>query len=227
MCQLEKGKSVQGVTVLEIMVVVAIFIVIIGASYALMSSGRMGWYVRDTKIELQEDIRLAMDSVVSDLSGSVFTRINISAGGGYITFQTPVDENGSGSWEDTDNPLDGQWDFYLEDTLDGSGNVRWGAYLRSEDHTVDSSTLPNGPRAGREVTFLLVGDELVRRVTDPTVVPPTILEDYSLADDIQNLSFIRRSNDVIAITIDASKLTVDRHPINYSLSTEVHLRSNE
>lgn len=227
MCQLEKRKSVQGVTVLEIMVVIAIFIIIIGASYALMSSGRMGWYVGDTKIELQEDTRRAMDVIVSELSGSVFTRVNISAGGDSITFQTPVDENGSGSREDTDNPLDGQNDFYLENTLDGSGNVRWGAYLSREDHTVDSSTLPDGLREGREVAFLIVGDELVRRVTNPTAVPPTILEDYSLADNIQNLSFIRRSNDVIAITIDASKETVDRHPINYSLSTEVHLRSSE
>lgn len=215
-------------TLVEVMVVIAIFTIVIGAAYALMASGRMSWYSGDARIELQEDLRQAMDVMTYELSASAPTRVDPpGAGGTSVTFQIPVDENATGSWEDTDVPPDGVADFYLEDILDASNNVRWGAYLRGEDHTVASNTLPFGNRADREITFLRVGDELRRRTVDPTVVPPRILEDFLLADDIQNLNFVRPASNVIVITVDAGKLTIDRHPIVYTLSTTVYLKSKE
>lgn len=224
MYQLSKRSLIRGITIPEVMVVMAVFVVIIFASYALMSSGSMGWHTGDTKIGLQEGTRQAMDVIVSELSKSVFTRVTIGAGGNSVTFQTPVDVDGGTSqghpekWVDTN--LDGQVDFYLEDTFDSSGNVCWGAYLRGEDRTTASSD-----REGRRTIFLLVGDELIRQVLDSNKT--TIIENFRLADNIENVSFIRRSNDVIEINLNANKLTVDRHPIKYSLSTKVHLRSNE
>ena len=198
-----------GFTLLELMVVVAIFSIIIGASYALLNAGRTGSYTGYTKIELQEDSRRAMEAIVAELSQSVFTRVGIGAGGGSITYQTPVEVDASGIWVDTDS--DNQNDFYLENTLDGSGNVRWGAYLAREDHFVASAD-----REGRQVQLLRIGDELIRRVG---------AEDFRLTGNIVSVNFSRISNDIIRVSIEARKLTTDRHPIVYNLATEVRLRS--
>lgn len=205
-----------GFTLLELIVVVAIFTIIIGASYALLNAGKTGSYSGDAKIGLQEELRQAMEVIVSELSTSAFTKVTIEGSGDSIRFQAPVEVDKSGSWEDIDS--DEQDDFYLENTLDSSGNVRWGAYLRGEDHTAASSS-----REGRWVRFLLVGDELTRRVLDSNQT--TTIEDFPLADNIQSVNFGRISNNVIRVNLQARKLTVDRHPIVYSLSTEVHLRS--
>ncbi len=212
-------------TLVEIMVVIAIFTIVIGAFYAIMASGRMGWYSGDTRIELQEDLRQAMDTMTYELSASAPTDtagnpiVTIGGGGSFITFQVPVDGNASGSWEDTDG--DGQDDFYLEDTLDplNNDNIRWGAYLRGENRIVAS-----GARAGRRIRYILVGDELKRRIFNAA---GTVVEDFLLADDAQNLNFVRPASNVIVITVDARKLTIGRHPINYSLSTTVYLKSKE
>lgn len=222
-----------GFTLLELMVVVAIFTIVIGASYALLSSGRTGWYIGDAKIELQENLRQAMDAMVSELSESVFTKVIIGQGGGSVTFQTPVQAGNNGSWEDTDS--DKKPDFYLKDTWDSvKKRVRWGAYLRGEDYTAGITVPSTGGvgwvvlREGRWVSFLLQGDKLIRRVLRGALDSSrtVIMEDFSLADNIQGLSFVRISNDVIEINITARKLTIERHPVIYSLSTEVHLRSN-
>lgn len=213
------------------MVVVAIFSIVIGASYALMASGKMSWYSGDTRIELQEDLRQAVDAMTYELSQSASTDsagnpiVDISGGGSIITFQVPVDENASGSLEDIDG--DAQPDFYLEDTLDplNNENVRWGAYLRGEDRTVFS-----GAREGRFIRYILVGDELRRRILGPdraTIVEDFVLADDILADDTQNPRFNRVSNDVILITANAAKPTIGGRPIIFSLSTTVYLKSRE
>lgn len=215
-------------TLVEVMVVIAIFTIVIGAAYALMASGRMSWYSGDARIELQEDLRQAMDVMTYELSASAPTDttgnpiVTIGGVGSFITFQVPVDENASGSWEDTDGDL--QPDFYLEDTLDplNNDNIRWGAYLRGEDRTVPSGA--GATRAGRWIRYILVGDELRRRILSPG---GGTLEDFVLAYNVQNLNFVRPASNVIVITVDARKLTIDRHPVNYSLSTTVYLKSKE
>lgn len=206
-----------GFTIIELMVVVAIFSIVIGASYALLNAGKTGSSTGYAKIELQEDSRRAMEVIVAELSQSIFTRVDIGAGGDSITFQAPVEVDSSGVGVDTDS--DNQNDFYLENTLDASGNVRWGAYLAREDHSIASAE-----REGRWVRFLLVEDELTRRVMNSSRT--VVVEDFLLTDNVQSIDFSRISNDVIRISIEARKLTDDRHPIVYTLSTEVQLRSS-
>lgn len=224
---MRKTKFLRGFTLIELMVVIAIFTVILGASYALMSSGKMIWYSGDVKVELQQDLRQAMDDMSFEISESSPTRIAIAAGGNSITLQTPVDENGSGTWEDTDG--NGANDFYLEDVLNASGNIRWGGYLRAEDKTADSATLNFGNRAGRQIRYILVGNGLRRHVLSGGV----IIEDFLLADDIENpvadptlpAVFVQLSSDVVEINLSAQKITMDQHPVEYRLTTAIFIKN--
>jgi hypothetical protein len=186
----------------------------------MMNSGHKAWYAGDAKIELQEDIRQAMDEITSDISESDPLRATVGAGGNSITFQIPIDENGTGTWQDIDG--DGTADFYLQNTLDAAGDVQWGGYLMREDPSVPSNLLPNGPRLGRTIIYLLVTDELRRRVVDST---GTIIEEVPLADDIQNLVFTRVSNNVIMVNINSRKTSLGREPVNYTLTTDIYLRN--
>ena len=238
MYQLRKRKSARGITVTEVMVAMCVFlIVIIGAGYALMSSGRMGYNTGDAKVDLQENLRQAMDAVVSELSESRFTRLTIEEEGNAVTFQAPIDEGADGSSEKT-SPPGGPLDFYLEDTLekrtdDNRYYNRWGAYLRREDPSEEN---PPAPRKGRCIRFLLVGEELRRRVLVDSDTGVEVKEDFLLADNIRDPNSDSEDippvfvfdfcNNVITIKLYARKLTIDRHPINYSLKTSVYLKNN-
>lgn len=226
------GSVERAFSLLEMMLVIAIFTVIIGASYALTASARMSWHAADVRIELVEDFRQAVDTMANELSecapnsASNPNRITIGAGGNSITFQVPVDVAGI---VPVDFDADGINDFHIANTLAGAPNfnIQWGAYMRNED-----KTLPSAARQGRRVIFRLAGDELHRITIGGD---GAILEDFLLADDVQDpvatggldplFAFV--TNDVIAINISGRKLTADRYPIAFNISTAVHLRNTE
>ncbi|GEM_PF-1989080 len=217
----KNGLCRHGFTLIEVMVVLFIFTIVIGASYLMMDSGEKSWHSGDAVIQLQEDIRQAINDMVYELSEASASRIIISAGGNSIAFQTPVDEAGSGSWEDINQ--DAIPDFYLEDTLDANNDIRWGGYLMREDPSFDSVMSPQGPRANRQVLFVLVGDEIKRRVLDPTGV---IIEDITLVDDVSNLTFSMDSNGVITINIITQRQSIDQNLVIYSIDSAVLVKNN-
>jgi len=222
-----KTEQTEAFTLVELMVSVAIFVVILGASYALMSSGKMSWHSGDTKVELQQDLRQAMDDISFELSESSPVRVTVAAGGNSLTLQIPVDENANRAREDTDG--DAVDDFYLENTLDAAGAVIWGGYLRGEDKTTDSAILGFGNRAGRQIRYIVVGDELRRQVLAGGVV----IEDFMLANDIDNpatnpalpVVFTRISNDVVEINLSARKIDMSQHPVEYRLTTSIFMKN--
>ena len=217
--KIEKLKFLTGFTLIELMVVVAIFTIVIGAAYVILDSSKVTWHVGETKIELQEDLRLAIDDMVFEIFEADPAGVVIAGGGSSITLQTPVDENASGSWEDT--TLDGTADFYLEHTLDVSNDIVWGAYLRREDRSVDSVSLGFGNREGRQLSFLLSGNDLVRRVTSAGAV----LEDFIMADDINALNFNMDINGNISVTVNAQKISLSRQPVVYVVTTAISPRN--
>ena len=212
-------KTLKGFTLIEIMVVMTIFTIVIGAAYVILNSSRVAWHVGDAKIELQEDLRLAIDDMVFEIFEADPAGVVIAGGGSSITLQTPVDENASGSWEDT--TLDGTVDFYLEHTLDASNDIVWGAYLRREDRSVASGVLSFGNREGRQLSFLLSGNDLVRRVTSAGAV----LEDFIMADDINTLNFNLDANGNISVTVNAQKISLSRQPVVYVVTTAISPRN--
>ncbi|MFC1806853.1 type II secretion system protein J [Candidatus Omnitrophota bacterium] len=213
----------KGFTLIEMMVVTLLFVFIILASYTVMNSAQRSWHAGDAKIDMQETFRRVMDLMVLELSecavidSSYTPLVTVPAGGTSVTFQVPVDINGTGSWEDTDGNMVN--DFYFADSLLAAGNVRWGAYLRSEDRG-----LANGARAGRRIRYLLVGDELIRRILSPAGVT---VEDVVLCDNVGGLQIGRTAQDTLTLTLTGSKQSLSQRQVLFTLTSRVHLKSVE
>lgn len=110
-----KERFLTGFTLVEIMIVFAIFSIIGAAIFATLTMGRKSWHTGDVQVEMQQEVRKAMNSMVKELrqSGPAVI-VGVPADGApysAITFQIP---------EDTDN--DG-------DVIDGSGNIEWGSQI--------------------------------------------------------------------------------------------------
>ncbi len=97
-----------GFTLVELMVVIFIFSIIMAATFTVLSMGRQSWHTGSTQVELQQETRRAMDRMVRELRESASSQVNITGGGGIITFRLPEDADGD------------------DDVLDGTGNIEWG-----------------------------------------------------------------------------------------------------
>ena len=82
-----------GFTLVELMVVIFIFSIIMAATFGVLSMGRQSWHTGSTQVELQQETRRAMDSMVKELRESSPSKINITGGGTIITFQVPINDN--------------------------------------------------------------------------------------------------------------------------------------
>ncbi|HBO96860.1 MAG TPA: hypothetical protein DE315_04040 [Candidatus Omnitrophica bacterium] len=60
-------KNHQGVTLVELMVTVIIFAFILGICYSLLISGSDSWETNSARVELQQELRKAMDRMSQDL----------------------------------------------------------------------------------------------------------------------------------------------------------------
>jgi len=215
-----KPKSIRSFTLIEVMVVVFIFTIVAGASFAILNSGRIGLDVGNARIELQESIRKAAEDIVAEVSQASQSSIIIANAGVSISFQIPVDDLGSGSWEDISWPAESiAGSFYVQDTLEVPANdTRWGAYLWREDPS------QAGTRSQRRAQYILLNGELRRRVMD---VSDFIIEDIVIADNIQSLNFsFIPSGRAINFIIAGRKAGMSRHPAVYRLETIFFLRSD-
>jgi type II secretory pathway pseudopilin PulG len=76
----------KGYTLVEAMVTAILFAIIFGASLHLLLAGYDSWQVNTTKVELQQDIRTAMDWIKEDLTeGGLDSIVNVSANGNWYT----------------------------------------------------------------------------------------------------------------------------------------------
>ncbi len=79
-------KKNRGITLVEVMVTVIIFAFILGICYSLLISGSDSWETNSTRIELQQELRKAMDWITQDLrqAGSVAI-VDVPANGSTYT----------------------------------------------------------------------------------------------------------------------------------------------
>lgn len=216
----KKTRYYSAFTLIEMMVAVFIFTIVAGACFAILNSGRIGLDVGNARIELQESIRKAAEDIVSEVSQSSQSSIIIADAGSSISFQIPVDNFGSGSWEDIAWPAEGiTGNFYVQDTLEAPANdTRWGAYLWREDPS------QAGTRSQRRAQYILLNSELRRRVMD---VSGFIIEDIVIADNLQSLNFSFFPNGrAINFTIAGQKAGLSRYPAEYGLETAFLIRSD-
>ncbi len=107
-------KKKNGLTLIEMMIVLVIFVLIGEAIAYILSSGEGAWYMSDAKIVATQEGRRAMSAVIREIRQSAPAEItNCPADGQWylaqINFAIPVDLDGDG------------------DVLDASENIEWSA----------------------------------------------------------------------------------------------------
>ncbi|MFH0877204.1 MAG: prepilin-type N-terminal cleavage/methylation domain-containing protein [Candidatus Omnitrophota bacterium] len=71
----------KGFTLIEVLVVMLISTVVIGALMITMSAGRTSWYSGDTQISVQQELRKALGQISDDLRLSSESQISVLANG--------------------------------------------------------------------------------------------------------------------------------------------------
>ena len=94
-----------GFTLVEVLVTVLIYMLVAAAGYMVLSSGMLSWQVNNTRVELQQELRKAMDWMVLDLrqagpssvsspsvsntwATSITFRVAVGASGGVVVWST-------------------------------------------------------------------------------------------------------------------------------------------
>ncbi len=96
-------KSSQAFTLVETMMTVLIFSFVLASLYTVLAAGQSSWETNKTRIEMQQQVRNAMDWMINDLRQSGGSSIaDVPANGTWynqITFKTPSGvSGGSISW---------------------------------------------------------------------------------------------------------------------------------
>lgn len=61
------AREEQGMTLLEVIVAVTILVLILGGAYSLLYASMKSWEVGEKQIDLQQNVRIAIDRIQSDL----------------------------------------------------------------------------------------------------------------------------------------------------------------
>ncbi len=81
----------KGFTLLEIIVVVAIFSLIVDAIFTVFNIGQNTFFSNEACLHLQQNLRLSMDGMIREIRQSSASDITISSGGSKIVFKIPLD----------------------------------------------------------------------------------------------------------------------------------------
>ena len=190
-----------GFTLIELMVVMGIFTLIIGAGFTLLSSGRLSTDISEAQIQTVGHARLAMDRISKELRLSHFSRLRISnsvnftaaeiSPGSIINFQIPV----------------GSYDVALD--LDGT-SLKWGSAANEGDYLAYQVDANN---------------QLLRTAyVDVNGANPS---DVVIAQNIASITFSRTgvNSNLITITIVTQRQTVSGIAITQTLHSNVTLRN--
>jgi prepilin-type N-terminal cleavage/methylation domain-containing protein len=207
----------KGLTLIEVMASIAIFLLIISTVYAFLSIGRVVWFSQDAVIGVQSEARKAIDFMAMELKSAVNIQPLKSVNDDNrrddeIVFQIPVYCTGNGFLV-----IVGDNRYYVESVI-GAGGLNAGAYLFT-DFDIDPDTLrmriesADSSRRGRRIIYSLGGlnnSQLIRTVLSPGGIQ---LEATVLANNITGVRFRRRDTftesaperRIIIIEVDTEK----------------------
>ncbi len=143
------------------MIVLLIFTIIVGAIFTVMNASRASWYSGNVQVDVQQETRKAMDSIIKELRQSSQTTISGVPNDGNlyssISFRIPSDIDNDG------------------DVINASGNIEWGSQI-----TYSLGGLNNEQvlRASGGSTTVLANDiinlQFRRAVSSPNIVEITL-----------------------------------------------------
>lgn len=110
---MNRKKNNLGFTLPELMVVMAIFTIMLAGVYAVLAAGQNAWLGTDAQIQMQQNLRLALEKVSKELhesgaDGGGVLQVNINDGGGtsgsdILRFSIPVCVCADGIIDDNGN----------------------------------------------------------------------------------------------------------------------------
>lgn len=146
----------KGFTLVELMIVMLIFSIILGAVFAVMNIGKTSWHLGDAQVEMQQEARKGMDWMTKELRQSGSSAIiGVPADGNFystITFRVPD-----------------------EDGIDANGNIDWGNQISYSLGGLNGQQLLR--TVGGESTVLanrVVNLQFGRQVATPNIVEITL-----------------------------------------------------
>ena len=137
----------KGLTFIEILVSVSIFLILMFAVFAVMDVGRGAWFSGDASTQLRQEIIKAFTRMERELKATRASQINLTIGtsGPSLTFRVPQDNNGDGT------------------VLDSLGNVEWSGNI-----TYALSNANEITRTASGVTSVLARDIVNLQFSRPT-----------------------------------------------------------
>lgn len=145
----------KGFSIVELLVVMAIFTIICGAIFASLSSGNVLWDTGSNQARIEQEVRKSVEKIYRELKETSSSRVTIGGGGTSITFQVPVDSDNDG------------------DIIDDSGQVEWGVntitYLRGGTNNLQLIRRSGG------IDTILANDISALTFTGVPAVNPTVV----------------------------------------------------
>lgn len=114
----------KGLTLVELISVILILSIICAAIFSVLVICRRAWQIATTQLELQQNVRQAMERMARELNQSRASRINNVPADGVtypnISFQIPEDIDSDGDILAADGSI--EWGGQIQYSLGGSGN---------------------------------------------------------------------------------------------------------
>lgn len=212
-------KNQNGVTLVELMVVIGICGFMLTSIYTTFITGQATWFTADSAIELRDNIRTSAEKMARELRESGFnsaaaSQVTLVDGGGanstdLLRFSMPVLCSTSAN------------------LLDSSGNVaNWGAPLTWGCTTSSCMDADNscGTVDYKYVQYEInSSNELVRKVLSPGLA---VARQDIIASNVTNMQITQSADqNVITIQLTAQKLSPMRKVITLTKSLDVYLRN--
>jgi len=190
-------KAFKGLTLIELMVVVTLFVFLLGIVLGLLTFGNVSWQSGSSKMTLVQELRRGMESMVRELSQAKASTISLSAGGtsSSISFQTVRDLNGDGAISYSSGILEGL------DTPDP-----YIAYSLSYNAALGSN-------------------QLIRTTGGASSVLANYLVDIDAGHPALRFNRTASSTNIIEITLSGEKKSTFGHILRGSLNGRVILRN--
>lgn len=215
----KKNIDVAGLTLVESMFTLAIFLLVVGGVYGVLAVGKATWFEMDTSIDLQQNLRSALQKVTRELSESGFDKngvwqVDIADGTGtngtdILRFSIPVIcHNG-------DNVIDSNGDV-----AHWGAPLTWGCTSYScMDSDNDCATVDY-----KYVEYSVDADnQLVRKVLNSALV--TVRQDL-IVQYISNFQLSKSvDSNVVTIQLTSQKQSLMGRTMTSTSSMDVYLRN--
>ena len=215
----KKIKKSDGFTLVEALVALAIFLVVSIGIYGVLATGRSTWFDTDASIELQQNLRLALEKLSRELHESGFDKnnawqISINNGGGVngtdiLKFSIPIICHSGDS------------------VIDANGDIAyWGAPLTwgcTSSTCMDADDVC-ATRDYRYLEYYLdASNQLVRKVLDNNSV--SVRED-AIARNINNFQVTNSvDQNVITLQFNGQRKSAAGRTVTATANMDVYLRN--